>query len=606
MARILGSTGTRRRRRLQLGAIVSLVALLAVFAVPNALAVLSGSPSLFESGDDPTVGLGNMIVDNTVPPDTDWVSVTGNAKYAHVTDAAHTGTDDSFVPGQKQDTTCPDVTGHQNPPKDDFTDVASFSEVASNGDTFLYGATIRYAANGTASENIELKSGLNGLCPGQPTGGLLARTAGDKLLAIDYLGGGSAVQFHVLTWIETQTEACNVANDVAPCWGSTVQTLSTNGAEGGVNGSAIAAGASTNPINGTALTAGQFAEFGVNLRIAGIIPAGTCKSFPQSVWESRASGSSFVSTTKDISIENKTISNCGEIVIIKRTNPRGANQDFAFTSDITTATAGSELTCTADTTPAAFTLNDNGNTTSDSAGNTEDCTKVKAGTYTVTEGADPSGFAFDNFSCTASTGSSATPASSTSQKNVTITLAADGLVTCVYTNQPLKGALRILKESTKTGNPIVKTAGAEFCYSTSTGCSTTNVTDNGTGDDSTTVGEVCVSGLAPGTYYVNETKAPTGYGGASQTNQAAVVVADTNCTTNKPSNANSAVFTNPPLSDIQVNFRDGGSGETTGVIACDNTTGTTSTTPATGWTTTKTVTGVNAPTIVTCTITIDP
>ncbi|HYT81407.1 MAG TPA: hypothetical protein VEQ37_19590, partial [Actinomycetota bacterium] len=39
MVRILGSTGTRRRRRYQLGALASLVALLALFAVPNALAV---------------------------------------------------------------------------------------------------------------------------------------------------------------------------------------------------------------------------------------------------------------------------------------------------------------------------------------------------------------------------------------------------------------------------------------------------------------------------------------------------------------------------------------------------------------------------------------
>ncbi len=161
-------------------------------------------------------------------------------------------------------------------------------------------------------------------------------------------------------------------------------------------------------------------------------------------------------------------------------------------------------------------------------------------------------------------------------------------------------AIKILKQSTKTGNPLVLIAGAVFSYDGS------SVTDNGTGDEDSAIGSVCVGGLAPGTYTVNETSAPTGYGSASQTNQSAVAVQGTNCTSNLPTGTGVATFTNPPLSDIQVNFRDGGSGETSATISCDNTTGTTSTTAATGWTTTETNTGVNAPTTVTCVITIDP
>ena len=42
-------------------------------------------------------------------------------------------------------------------------------------------------------------------------------------------------------------------------------------------------------------------------------------------------------------------------------------------------------------------------------------------------------------------------------------MAAGGLVTCVYTNQLQKGALSILKNSTKTGTRVLN-AGAEFCY----------------------------------------------------------------------------------------------------------------------------------------------
>jgi uncharacterized surface anchored protein len=151
-------------------------------------------------------------------------------------------------------------------------------------------------------------------------------------------------------------------------------------------------------------------------------------------------------------------------------------------------------------------------------------------------------------------------------------------------------------------------AGATYAIShgTATGCSTTNVTDNGTGDEDTVTGSVCVSGLAPGTYYINETKAPAGYGGATQTNVAVTVANGTNCTSPRPAAAATATFTNAPLSDIQVNFRDGGSTEPSATISCDNSTGTGSDTAATGWDTSRTVTSVDAPTVIICTIMIDP
>jgi len=129
-------------------------------------------------------------------------------------------------------------------------------------------------------------------------------------------------------------------------------------------------------------------------------------------------------------------------------------------------------------------------------------------------------------------------------------------------------AITILKQSTKTGNPLVASAGAEFCYRTTIDCSTTNVTDNGTGDQDTAVGSVCVSGLAPGTYRVNETSAPTGYGAASQANLSAVAVNGTNCTTNLPTGTAVVAFTNPPLGEIGVTFTDLGSGETAASIVC--------------------------------------
>ena len=66
----------------------------------------------------------------------------------------------------------------------------------------------------------------------------------------------------------------------------------------------------------------------------------------------------------------------------------------------------------------------------------------------------------------------------------------------------------------------------------------------------------------------------------------------------------------PPLADIQVNFRDGGSGETSATsITCANTGTTGTTTPATGWDQSVTHTGIAidpSPRTVVCTIVIDP
>ena len=294
----------------------SAVVLAIGIAIP-AMAVLNGSPSNFEAND------GNMVVNTS--GNHDWA----NVSFIHVTDQFNSNSDDSFTPGQKQDTTCPDTSGHKNPGKDDFTDVASFDEKnTTSGDTFLYGATIRFTANGNASENVELKQS-NTLCPGQPTGGVTQRTPGDKLIAIDYLNGGTNVQFNVLTWIDgtdPTNPTCFVGNDQPPCWGAVVKSLSASAAEGLASQAAITA--ANNPISGQALVAGQFAEFGVNLSAAGIVPANACQSFPQTVWESRSSGSSFVSSTKDIAVENHTIGNCTSSV---STNPQKSTDNTTFT-----------------------------------------------------------------------------------------------------------------------------------------------------------------------------------------------------------------------------------------------------------------------------------
>ncbi len=174
------------------------------------------------------------------------------------------------------------------------------------------------------------------------------------------------------------------------------------------------------------------------------------------------------------------------------------------------------------------------------------------------------------------------------------------------------GAIRILKNSSKGG---AAKAGAVFAVDgpdagTDPDFSVTDDTTAAAPDEDADAGEVCVSGLVPGaTYNVTEASPPTGYAGESGSKT--VVAVSGNCDS---AGLNSVTFTNPPLFNIQVNFKDGGSGETsigpgTAVIDCDTTTGTESTTAATGWDESLTVTGVNltsATMTVTCTIPVDP
>ncbi|HET6873692.1 MAG TPA: hypothetical protein VFH70_02875, partial [Acidimicrobiales bacterium] len=340
---------------------------LALVLAPPSAATLGPSPSQFESGD------GNMILNTD--GNTDWncfnssavlSTTTGLSCNSAVTGVtfgpptgsspavnfpapnAYTGNDPSWVPGQKMDQgTCIPGTDSKSPAKDTFTDVASYNETAVSGgalgDTYLYGATERVAANGSASENIELSktAGQNapsGACTNSP---VIYRTAGDKLIALNYISGGSTLAPpQILTWVTsssgltdstgTYAGSCVVSSDQVPCWSSTVETMPAGTFEGRTNPAPIPAG--QNGIGGDALAIAQFAEFGINLSTVGVIPTGSCSAFAQETWEARSSGSSFTSNPSDIEVETHQVSNCGNVTVIKHTDPRTSSQQFSYTS----------------------------------------------------------------------------------------------------------------------------------------------------------------------------------------------------------------------------------------------------------------------------------
>jgi hypothetical protein len=351
-------------------------------------------------------------------------------------------------------------------------------------------------------------------------------------------------------------------------------------AAGTINTSPIPAAESDGLIASGSKQARTFGEAQIDLRL--LFQPNKCASFGSAMLKSRSSDS-FTSQLKDfVAPVNISLQNCGQVIIRKQTIPDEDpnTTEFGYTKSFNTDP----------TSVNTFTLMDDG---VKNYGKT-----VLFGTgYTVVEDVIPANWAFTSLDCSAS--SNVTP--SINGATVTFSIDSDAdVLDCTYTNTLQRGALAILKNSTKGG--AVSTAGAVFSYDGSV------VTDNGTGDEDADVGEVCVSGLAPGGYTVNETSPPPGYGDApgSEADQVVTVVTGTNCTDNQPTGSAVATFTNPPLSDIQVNFRDGDSGETSATVSCDNATGTGSDTPATGWDTSRTVTGVEAPTTITCTIEIDP
>jgi hypothetical protein len=393
--------------------------------------VLANLPgSTFEGND------GNLVVDTA--GNTDWANVAGRVRG----DDLPSGTsDNSFGQGTKEDDPAVSVvTGSIPPQKSDLTRFYLASEFASNSN-FLYLAWERSNVLGSANMDFEINKLAQ---PDLTTAGkkTLNRTAGDLLITFDFGGSGSPV-LGLLRWVTTgATSQCYSANAL-PCWGNRVDLSAAGEAEGAVNAVTV-----TDPIANVSLPTGTFGEAAVNLTAAGVFPAGTCTAFGSAFLKSRSSAS-FPAEVKDfVAPQPVNISNCGTINIIKHTDPRGQNQNFGYTSTIP-ATAS----CSLDTTPDAFTLNDSAGVDPPSpimtgSANTEHCANVPVGTYTVTEGADPANFVFEDLTCSAINGGGAT----TSGKVATITVAPNSTVTCTYTNKLLRSPSIT---TTLSANPVV-------------------------------------------------------------------------------------------------------------------------------------------------------
>lgn len=574
-----------KRRRLAIMASLSVTAL-ALAVLPLALAVLPGSD--FEGND------GNLAVDTA--GNTDWnsfdpVTWAGTAPTRVGTSSAAgwdfkgfedwqaTTSDSGFAGGTKQDDICPTLVTAKAPNKGDLKRIYLASKTGANGHTYLSLAWVRIPQNTTspsAHVAFEFNKGNAGNCTGSP---LVNRVAGDMLVVYDFEGGTDTPVISLSRWVTSG--ACEVGSHSAQCWGPQ-DTLDASEAEAAVNTGGSVTDA-IGPDGSESLGEQEFGEAAIDLTAAGVFNPGECETFGKAFGVSRTSGSSSTAQMKDlVGPGDFQLTNCGQVKIIKRTDPRGVDQAFSFTSNI----AGAQLDCKQDTTPDSFSLNDSAG--SDGTANTEDCVNVPAGSYSVTEGADPAGFSFVGVSCTNSGGNS----SSTAAKTADITVAGGGSTTCVYTNRLDQGAIKVTKtrKHAADGSGDKPHAGVSF-----TANGVTKVTDAN--------GQACFDGLTFGAYTVHET-VPAGY--QVDANDKSVTVDNQATCADNPYGGETVTFHNTPLSDLTVSVNSQVTGGTSSSIVCkDSSDNTVIDKPLTNDDVSGTASDLE-PDTYTCTVVIDP
>jgi hypothetical protein len=548
-----------RRRRTRhwwyIGATFVAAAFSAVFFVVGAGATLA--PSTFEGND------GNLVVNTAGHLDWD------NAPNLRVGVDKPTGTsDNSFGQGTKEDNSAVTVVSGSIPnSKADLARFAAAGEVI-GGDTWLYIAWSRENQSGTVNFDFELNKVAQPdlTTPGAKT---LNRSVNDTLINYAFQGGSNTPTLTKYHWTGPSATG-NWVND---------GVIGGSCEEGATNGSTVSDTLGGNPpVNRPAQ---QFGEASINLTCAGIVPQNSCEPFASIYVKSRSS-TSFTSEIKDfIAPVTLSANNCGTITVIKHTNPRGLSQSFGYHT-------------TGGLSPATFSLNDTGNSGGgDSTGNTKTYTGVHPGTYTISEDADPFGFAFNNVSCTGG-GSDTT----TSGRVATIGLQGGENVTCTYTNDQQLGAIKISKTSSKG------TALADATFSITGPGSYSNSVQSGAD------GTVCVDGLVFGTYHVQETAAPSGYDIDDSTSHDVSVNTNTTCSADPYVGATFSA-TDTPLTDISVNAHAQTANATASKITCTGTSddGLTSASGSSGSSFTDPAdasdTGLH-PGTYTCTIVIDP
>ncbi len=265
-----------------------------------------------------------------------------------------------------------------------------------------------------------------------------SRMAGDMLFDFDFGGSGQpALTLH--KWIDTGSASLCEANNTLPCWDkASAHTADlNNNYQASVNGGPVndynapVPSAGFNILAGETKTTGNganqkttisstFGEAGVNLTDSEVFPEDECVHFGSASLKSRSSGESFTSELKDfIAPIPVNISNCGQVIIRKVTDPAGDEAtDFDYTTDVETD----------DGTAPGFSLKDGESNTIDN---------VLQGGYNVTEDlvqAASDNYTLTDIDCDDSTVPDANIAIDVSAGTVDFDIAPDETLDCTYTN----------------------------------------------------------------------------------------------------------------------------------------------------------------------------
>ena len=356
----------------------------------------------------------NLKVDDAAPS-IDWAGVAETRK----ADKPTGSTDDSFGNGSKEDTPVPAVVDGSIPPnKSDLLNFGVYLETNANG-KFLNVFWHRVQEpSGTTNMDFEFNKSstlsANGVTP--------VRSAGDVLIQYDLAQGGTNPQLFLSRWVTSGASSqCEAANST-PCWSDRVNLTAQGDATGSINTTAIPAAESDGLGNVSARTFGE-AQIDFDALTGG--SGASCESFAGAYLKSRSSDS-FTAAMKDfIAPAGLNLSNCGQVIIRKQTDPDKTvtNPDPAFGYTHNVNVAGT-------TDPTTFSLQDDG---------VQTINDVLQGSYTLTEDAPPASWEFANVDCSASSGVTVNT-SAAPQISFTIDAATD-VVDCTYNNRQLTSTL---------------------------------------------------------------------------------------------------------------------------------------------------------------------
>jgi hypothetical protein len=391
--------------------------------------------------------------------------VTSGWTFTGLEDRQATTTDSGFAGGTKQDNVCPAVGTQKASNKDDLKRVYVASKTVGSN-VFLTLAWVRIPQN-TTSPSAHIAFEFNKGTTSCGASGLVQRTAGDMLIVYNFEGGGTPV-LELSRWITSGS--CEVGSNSPPCW-NVATTLSSGVAEAAVN----TGGTPQDTVAPTTETLGlhEFGEAGINLTAAGVFAPGVCEGFGKAYAVSRSSGQSSTAQMKDlVGPGNVNIRNCGSVAVTKLGSDGGSQAGAVFTLYSGTGTGGTVVgTCTVQASGSCTPL----------------FADLPVGTYTLDETTVPAGYDKDPtlpFSFSVAAGES---------KALTFT-------------DPARPATANVRKTDDAGAAV---PGAVFTLYTGANTSGTAV-----GTCTTDAAGVCqppFTGLAAGTYTIDETTTPTGY-----------------------------------------------------------------------------------------------